>query len=175
MDILERLSTATTNAEREAIVLEMSLAALTPDLQAAIQAAAIPHWFSSLFLDALLAQESDDLYDDLLDLNFVEYVAGKGYAIHERPRQHLLNKLWQNKPDHFRELSRRAADYCGINVKETDDPEWQAEAIYHQLVSDPDAGVARLRDLGTKWANYEYHTYEEIERTVPTNKLKQAG
>ena len=62
MDILQQLTTATTESEREAIVLEMSLAALPADVQDAVQAAAVPHWFSSLFLDALLAAESDSCH-----------------------------------------------------------------------------------------------------------------
>ncbi|VAW38796.1 hypothetical protein MNBD_CHLOROFLEXI01-1149, partial [hydrothermal vent metagenome] len=165
-DILQRLTAATTDAEREAIVLEMSLAALSADVQAAVQAAAIPHWFDSRYLEALLGEGSDALYAELLTLNFVEQLPGKGYAIHERTRRQLLHNLWQDKPERFRTLSGRAADYCDAQASQTDEPEWQAEAIYHRLISDPNVGVAGLRGLATKWANYEYHTYDEIERAL---------
>ncbi|HEX6385761.1 MAG TPA: hypothetical protein VF177_13910, partial [Anaerolineae bacterium] len=175
-DILRRLTEATTDAEREAVVLALSLSALDHGVQEAVKAAAVPHWFDVLFLQALLEEESDVLYDQLLALSFVEQVPGKGYAIHERTRRQLLRNLWQDEPERFRLLSRRAAAYCEEQAARTDDPGWQAEAIYHRLVSDPDVGVAGLRSLATKWANYEYHTYEEIERTVRwANEQIEAG
>lgn len=165
-DILQWLQTATTDTEREAIALEMRLSLLPSDVQAAVTVAAIPHWFDVLYLEALLGDDSDDIYAELLTLSFVEQVPGKGYAIHERTRQQLLNNLWQTDPAHFLALSQRAADYCTRQTHSVDDPEWEAEAIYHQLFSDPDAGVAGLRRLATKWANYEYHSYDEIERAL---------
>lgn len=163
--ILQRLTQTTTDAEREAIVLEMSLSVLSAKVQEAMKAAAV-HWFDVLFLEALLEEESDILYGHLLALSFVEQVPGKGYALHERTRRQVLRILWQEEPARFRLLSRRAAGYCDRRAAQTEDPEWQAEAIYHRLVSDPEAGVDGLRGLATKWANYAYHTYDEIERTV---------
>ena len=166
-DILQRLTAATTDAERDAIVLEMSLSALAPEMQEAVATAAVPHWFDALFLEALLPdEESDVLYGQLLGLNFVEQVPGRGYAIHERTRRQVLHNLWRDDPARFRVLSGRAADYCQTRVAQSDDPVWEGEALYHRLVSDPQAGVDGLRRLATKWANYEYHTYEEIERAV---------
>ncbi len=166
-DLLQRLTAAATDAEREAIVLEMRLSTLDPDARAAALAAAIPHWFDALFLEALLEDEdSDILYGQLLALSFVQQIPGKGYAVHERTRRQMLDNLWREAPERFRALSRRAADYCAAQAEQTDDPAWAAEAIYHRLVSDPEAGIAGLRGLATKWANYEYHTYDEIERAV---------
>lgn len=164
--LIERLSQASSAAEREAIVLEMGLSALSDELQAAVRAAAVPHWFDALFLDALLEAESDELYDQLLMLSFVEQVPGKGYAIHERTRKLLLQRLWQNEPDYFRELSRRAASYCAERESQLVLSDWQAEMVYHQLVCDPEAGIDGLRQLATQWANYQFHTYDEIEYTL---------
>ena len=166
MNLLQRLTAATTDAERAAVMLEMSLSALAPAVQNALTAAAVPHWFDALFLEALLAAESDDLYDQLLQQSFVELVPGKGYAVHERTRISLLDKLWREEPERFMMFSDRAADYCESRAKQTDAAAWQAEEIYHRLVSDPEAGIAGLRGLATKWANYEYHTFEEIEYTI---------
>jgi eukaryotic-like serine/threonine-protein kinase len=170
-DWLTRLSHAQSDDERAAIVLQMSLAALPATLQAAAQAAAIPHWFDAQFLDALLGAESDAWYDRLLTLSFVEQTPGRGYAIHERTRRQLLRALWETDPARFRELSGRTADYCAgqlasEDVASQDAAAWQAEAVYHRLVSDPEAGVAELRALATRWANYEFHTYDEIEGTI---------
>ncbi|MCB8924634.1 MAG: NACHT domain-containing protein [Ardenticatenaceae bacterium] len=165
-ELLERLSQASSASEREVIIFEMSLAALSAELQAAVQAAAVPHWFDVLFLDALLAAESDELYDQLLRLSFVEQVPGKGYAVHERTRKLLLQQLWHNEPDYFRELSRRAANSCAGRESQLALSDWQAEMVYHQLVSDPEAGIDGLRQLATQWANYQFHTYDEIEYTL---------
>jgi eukaryotic-like serine/threonine-protein kinase len=165
-DWLTRLTQATSDDERAALVLAMSLVALPAGLPEVVQAAAIPHWFDAQFLTALLGEESDAWYDHLLTLSFVDQVPGRGYAIHERTRRQLLHRLWRDDPDRFRELSGRAAAYCRAQATANGEAAWQAEAVYHQLVSEPEAGVAGLRDLATRWANYEYHTYDEIEATV---------
>jgi eukaryotic-like serine/threonine-protein kinase len=165
-DWLQRLTQATSEEERAALVLAMSLSTLPEALQAVVQAAAIPHWFDAQFLAALLGEESDAWYDHLLALSFVDQVPGRGYVIHERTRRQLLHELWRDDPDRFRELSGRAAAYCLAQATANDEAAWQAEAVYHQLVSEPEVGVAGLRDLATRWANYEYHTYDEIEATV---------
>ncbi|MCP5101448.1 MAG: NACHT domain-containing protein [Chloroflexi bacterium] len=175
-DLLQRLTGATTDAEREAIVLEMSLSALSHEMQDVVKIAAVPHWFDASFLEALLGDESDTFYEQLLTLSFVDQIPGKGYAIHERTRKQLLHTLWQNERDRFFELSDWAAAYCQTQATEVDEAGWQAEAIYHQLVSDPDVGVAGLRGLATKWANYEHHTYDEIEQTIRlANEQIEAG
>jgi eukaryotic-like serine/threonine-protein kinase len=165
-NLLQQLAAATSDAERNALLLAMSLAGLSPDLQTAVYAAAIPHWFDALFLEALLGAESDLLYEKLLDLSFVELVPQRGYALQERTRRQLLARLWQADPDRFRDLSGRATDYCAVQAAATGQTAWQAEEIYHRLVSDPAAGVAGLRELATKWANYEHHTYDEIEQVL---------
>jgi len=173
-DFIQQLTTATSDEERAAIMLEMSLSALSLELQTAVQAAAVPHWFDAPFLEALLGAESDDLYAQLLQLSFVEQVPGRGYSIHELTRRQVLAALWRDEPDHFRALSGRAADYCAAQA--AGGTSWQAEEMYHRLLSDPEAGVAALRGLATKWANYEYHTYEEIEWAVRlANEQIEAG
>lgn len=165
-DWLQELTEASTDAERAAIVQAMSLATLSPELREALEAAAVPHWFDASFLDALLGEESDLHYDQLLAMSFVELAPGRGYAVHERTRKQLLDDLWQKEPERFHLLSAIAAGYCAEQAEQTEDDGWEAEEIYHLLVSDPDAGVDGLRALATRWANYEYHTYDEIEFTV---------
>ena len=53
-DILARLQAAQSDAEREWVLMEWSLANLEPEVRAAVWAAAIPHWFDAAFLAALL-------------------------------------------------------------------------------------------------------------------------
>ena len=140
----------------------MSLSALSPALQEFVEVAAIPHWFDILFLEALRQEEPDEEYAQLLSLSFVEQLSGKGYAIHERTRTQLLNRLWTQDPDRFRQLSQRAPTTAPPQTG----TDWQAEALYHQLVSDPETGINSLRQLATQWANYQFHTYDDIERTL---------
>ena len=168
-DLLQQLTHAATDEERAALVLEMSLAALPAELQTVVQAAAVPHWFDAQFLEALAGETSDLYYDQLITLSFVEQTPGHGYAIHEQTRLPLLQALWRADPARFRALSSRAAAYCAAQAGvdgATAAAAWQAEAVYHQLVSDPEAGVAGLRGLATRWANYEYQSYDDIEATV---------
>jgi predicted negative regulator of RcsB-dependent stress response len=164
--LLQRLTAATNDAEREAIVLEMSLSALSLGMKTAVYAAAIPHTFNALLLDALLDADSDDRYEQLVTLSFVQQVRGKGYALHDRTRQQLLQNLWRDDPAQFRAWSAAAAAYAADQASHGDAPHWEAEAIYHQLVSDPEKGLAGLQTLATRWANYEHHSYDEIERAV---------
>jgi tetratricopeptide (TPR) repeat protein len=165
---LKQFREAETAVERDAMMLALTLSALSPELGKALQAAAVPHWFNAGFLDALLGEKSDKFYDELLTLSFVEQVPGLGYAIHELVRRQILQELWQKDPQHFIYLSERAAGYCAEQASLNEDAaaSWGAEEIYHRLVSDPDDGIANLSALATKWANYEYHTYDEIEHAV---------
>ncbi|MCB0033666.1 MAG: hypothetical protein KDE51_06600, partial [Anaerolineales bacterium] len=171
MDLLQRLTNATSDEERQLIVLEFSLSALPEAVQTAVQAAAIPHWFDALFLDALLeddvreAFKSQDGFETLVALNFVELTPGRGYSIHEQTRQLLLKQLWQKETrSHFRTLSRRAADYC--KTQNLDDPEWQIERIYHLLVGDPSVGSAELRQALAHWYRFDQQAYEQAERLL---------
>lgn len=100
-ELLQRLTSATSDAERQLIVLEFSLSALPEAVREAVQTAAIPHWFDALFLEALLDEETHADFTEqggfrtLTTLSFVELVSGRGYKIHEQTRKLLLNKLWQ--------------------------------------------------------------------------------
>ncbi len=161
-----RLKAAKNQEERRTILLNMRLSALSPDLLMILNIAAIPHWFTDHLLETLSDNDTYNLYYQLLQLNFVEQVPGKGYAIQGRTRRQILASLWRNNEDMFREVSGRAASYCAKQKEATGSAEWQAEEIYHRLVCDPEAGVAGLRGLATGWANYEYNTYEVIEYTI---------
>ena len=161
---LDQLAQATTEEERNRIVLEMSLARLHPELLEAVQAAAIPHWFDFNYLSALIGEDASDLiYDELLDQSFVEHIPGRGYAIHERTRYPLLDKIWEEDQAQFRLISGYAADHC---AKQDDGSYWQSEEIYHRLISDIDIGLDRFQQMATSWANFEQSSYEDIEQVT---------
>lgn len=163
-NLVNKLATATTQAERQAIVLQMSLAGLATPLQRAISAAAVPHWFDFSYLAALIGQaDCDRVYDELVAQTFVNHIPGWGYAIHERTRKQLLDQLWQNEPDHFAQLSRLAGRHCATKQNGADTNLWQAEEIYHLLVGDPSGGIQKFQAMATAWANFEQASYEDIE------------
>ncbi len=164
--LLTQLAQATTDAERESIILDITLSTLPDPVRTALNAAAIPHWFDYPFLEAMLGEEAaEEGYEDLFDLTFVEDFPGRGYAIHEATRHSLLDKLWQADPHQFRTLSQKAADYCATQAGGGYEAnQWRSEEIYHKLVANPEAGFERFQEMATAWANYEQSSLEQIER-----------
>ena len=122
-DILNRLRTAKTEDEREWLVMEFSLNSLSSTLQDAVWGAAIPHWFNADFLTYVLGNQLNDSdFKSLIRLSFIEVFSDNTYNVHERTRKLLLNELWQNKQTYFRELSKRASDYC--TRQDQNDTQW---------------------------------------------------
>src|SRR5258706_7063080 len=136
-DILSRLQAAQSDEERQWITLEFSLQNQPPMVREAVWAAAIPHWFDGKFLGALLEKETFDEspeYQALLELSFIEPYPERGYSVHERTRTVLLDRLWTEDRDRYKELSKRAFEYS--TQYETHDTLWFSESCYHGLHSD---------------------------------------
>ena len=167
-DILARLQAAQSDAEREWVVMEFSLANLEPALRAAVWAAAIPHWFDAPFLAALLDQPlaaAQPIYDRLTTLSYVEPFPGRGHNVHERTRALLLERLWRDDRERYLALSRRAAEYCAQQDQE--ETAWRVETIYHQLIGDMPRAASKFIDQGIDWHNrFEYEKLEALLRPV---------
>ena len=149
-DLLQRLMAAQTDEERSWIVTENLLESLPEDVATALWAVAIPHWFDGEILAALcpeLADRADDIYRQLQELPCVEVFPERGHNVHELTRNQLLDRLWEDNPERFRELSDRAGAYF---VK-GDKSETQIEWIYHLVVSDPNRGLDALSDLAQRF------------------------
>jgi tetratricopeptide (TPR) repeat protein len=132
-DLLARLMAATPE-ERSWLLTEAVLESLSPELRRAVWAVAVPHWFDEEILAALcpeLVGRSEELYSELQGLSFVERFGERGHNIHEATRKMLLDKLWQDKPEEFRAISKLAADYFAKD--ETNPAEW----LYHKAVVEP--------------------------------------
>lgn len=144
-EFLARLQAEPSEAGRLWLTLEHGLNTLPAAVRDAVWAAAIPHWFDEPFLAALLGQaayarlKAVEGWPALLDQSFVEPFPGRAYNVHERSRAVLLDRLRRTEPERFRELSRRAADYCAGQAE--NDAGWTIERIYHRLISDPAAGA----------------------------------
>ncbi len=174
-DLLMRLQNATTDEERDWLVMEFSLAALPEQLQQAVWAAAIPHWFDHAMLNTLLADDHAPLdttaYAALLDLSYVEPFLDYGHNLHERTRRLLLHRLWQDDAPRYRRLSQRAADWCAAQISQTGEARlvaWQIEESYHLLVADPERGADQLRFLGWAWQNPPRFAYAQVEQLART-------
>ncbi len=159
-DTLTRLKKAG-GEEWEWLLLQMLLKSLKPSQQEAVWAAAIPHWFDLPFLAAVLDKPEVEEFDELITLSFVEQFPGRGYNIHQRSRELLLNKLWQEDQDKFRDLSLRAAEYC--EDQDQSETHWRTEAVYHFLVGEPDEGADQFQETGWEWQNPPNFAFEKIE------------
>ena len=151
-DILQRLMAAQTEEERRWIATESLLESLPKEVKSALWAVAIPHWFNVEILAALcpeLADRAEEIYRQLQTISCVEVFPERGHNVHELTRNQLLERLWKDSPERFRELSDRAAVYFA----QTNRPENQIEWIYHLAVANPDRCINELSDLANAWQN----------------------
>ena len=176
-NLLSELSKASSDEEREWIVMQFSLNNLAPELQEAVWAAAIPHWFDVSFLAALLdktATETHPIFEQLLTLSFIESFQGRGYNVHERSRSLLLRQLWKTDQPRYRELAQRAADYCV--EQDQSDTGWRIEYVYHLLIADPDEGVREYQSTGWEWHDPPNFAYAKVEAmTLVVRELVDAN
>ena len=151
-DLLQKLMAAQTDEERSWIVIENLLESLPEDVKSALWALAIPHWFDADILAALcpeLADHADEIYRQLQTISCVEMFPERGHNVHELTRNHLLDRLWQDNPERFRELSAKAASYFADGNK----PEMQIERIYHLVIAEPANENSELFNLAQLWSN----------------------
>ena len=168
-DILARLQAASSDEEREWLVLEMSLNNLEPAVRDAVWAAAVPHWFDEPFLAALLDDGALDpsgfmqtQFAGLTGLSFIEPFPGRGHNVHERTRELLLARLWRDDRARYRELNHRAA-------QDQNETHWRVETIYHQLSADESEAVDTFKNQGIDWYNsFEYEKLEVLTRPILT-------
>ena len=166
-DLLTRLAQADTEDERTWLVTENLLHTLSPELQSAIWASVIPHWFDAEILTTLrpeLTETAEEIYGQLQQLPFVEVFPGRGHNIHERTRRAMLEQLWQVNSEEFKQLSGNAAQYFS-----SDSSENQIEAIYHQVVADPDKGSKHFWDLAQTW----YNDFRLVELEASLDNLQE--
>ncbi|NUN65866.1 tetratricopeptide repeat protein [Pseudanabaena biceps] len=174
-DLLQKLMAAQTDEERSWIVTENLLESLPEDEANALLAVAIPHWFDAEILAALcpeLADRAEKIYQNLQNLSCVEAFPDRGHNVHELTRNQLLDRLWKDNPERFRELSGRASAYFA----QDDKPENQIEWIYHLVIADSDIGISEFQSLAQRWDS-TFHITElssliiNLKQQFSTNKL----
>ncbi len=137
------------------IALASQPAAEQDALRAALEAAAIPHWFDAELLDGILDESlkprAVELAERLCDMPFVESFATRGECaanVHEATRLALRARLAKENPERLRELSRRVLTALPAPDDETAAPHLRIEALYHGLIGYEEKVAARAsRDL----------------------------
>ncbi len=160
---LAELQACDNQDKRERLSLDFSLARLPEQIQAAVQAAAVPRFFDRAFLNALLNQPFDEeQFAALIGFSYIEPYPGEGrFNVHERSRKLLQEKLWQEEETLYREISSRAFVYC--EKQDQDDTTWRIETVYHQLIAEPEKGVGNLNNTCVDWLNPPHFAYDKAE------------
>ncbi len=166
--LLEQLQACSTQDERERLLMRFTLERLPEHLRAAVQAAAVPRFFDRAFLNALLDQPLNEAqFAELIGLSYIEPYPGEGrFNVHERSRKLLQEKLWQEDEALYREISRRASQYC--EKQDQNDTTWRTETVYHQLVAEPDKGASVLDNTCVDWMNPPHFAYNKAESLLLT-------
>jgi hypothetical protein len=158
-DFLERAKSGKGDPQRQAALAAAFALAARPEpeqaaLRAALDVAALLHWFDANLLEKMLEISPDEALvrlEALKSLPFVErYRRGEGelYNVHEATRLGWRRLLARENQDVFRGLSIRAAA-C---FAEDPTPVGRIEYIYHLLCGDPERGASELVGLDCKWA-----------------------
>jgi tetratricopeptide (TPR) repeat protein len=163
IEFLERLERAKGDPHAQsAVAAEFALAA-RPEverepLRAALDAAALFHWFDARLLHEVLGIPEDDSakrFKALKDLPFVEqYRRGEHDLrnVHESTRLGWRKQLARADGPRFRLLSKQASDCFSGDLA----PAAQIEWIYHLLCADPEGGANRLETLNLQWSSSAY-------------------
>ena len=165
---LKRLEQAKGDSRAQSTVAAEFALAARPEverepLRAALNAAALLHWFDARLLHKVLGIPEQDAamrFKVLKDLPFVEqYRRGEHDLrnVHESTRLGWRKQLARADGPRFRLLSKQASDCFSGNLA----PAAQIEWIYHLLCADPEDGANRLETLNRQWSGTAYpeHLY----------------
>lgn len=165
-NLLEQLQAAQSNEERAWITLQFNLDTQPVAVRKAVSAAAVLHWFDHEMLNFILETNlAEAEFHSLIALPYIEEFPGRGWNVHEKPRDLLRDKLWQEDQARYRKTSRRAAACC--RKRNTTDPAWQVEAVYHALLAGERKAEQTFIDLGIELHNhFQYAALETLLRPV---------
>jgi tetratricopeptide (TPR) repeat protein len=172
-DVLARLQAAQSDDERAWITLQFNLDKQSKDVRDAVQAAAVLHWFDHKVLNYVLETPlTDAAFSTLVSLPYIEAFSERGWNVHEKTRDMLCDKLWQEDASRYRKLSRRAATWR--RKYNPADLVWRAEATYHSLLAGERNAEQAFINLSIDWLNHDQ--YDVLEFLIrPVLKAAQAG
>jgi tetratricopeptide (TPR) repeat protein len=158
-DLLRRLGETQSDPGAQAaltaefLILGRSEADREP-MRAALDAAAVLHWFETELLGRMLEVTREEAQRQLKSLrahSFVERSAEEKreyYSLQQATRLGWRSKLFRESPERFRMLSARASS-C---FEKDDSPSGEIERIYHLLSADQDVGSAELERIVRGWS-----------------------
>lgn len=164
-DFLSKLQNAD-ESERDWLVMEFSLQNLSETLRQAVWAAAIPHWFDHDFLNAVLANPlKDSDFQALTELSFIEIYPERGFNVHERSRNLLLDKLWTTNKTRYQKLSKRASAYC--KKQDQSVAAWRVETLYQGLLANSLNAKDSFIKQSADWSNsFQFDKLENLTQVV---------
>ena len=163
-DFLARLQAATSQEEKSWMLMEFSFNQLSPTMREAVWAAAIPHQFDEKFLRTLLENNlTAEDWKTLLSQSYLEHLWNGGYAVHESTRKLLLAKLFQDDPQRYRELNRRAANYCEQQNQE--ELRWRVATLYHQALANLEGIAFKINNQASDWHNDRFQL-DKVEALI---------
>lgn len=164
-DFLSTLQNAN-ESERDWLVMAFSLQNLSEVLRQAVWAAAIPHWFDHAYLNAVLGfQLKDEDFSALTELSFVEVFPGRGFNVHERSRNQLLDYLWNNNKARYQKLSKQASAFC--KKQDQTIAAWRVETLYHGLLANHATAKDSFIKQGLNWlTGFQFDNLEQLTQAV---------
>lgn len=172
-NLLMRLQTAQSDDERAWITLQFNLDNQSQVIREAVQAAAVLHWFDHKMLNFVLEISLTDVeFSALVSLPYVEAFPERGWNVHEKTRDMLCDKLWNEDVLRYRKLSRRAATWR--RKYNPADLVWRAEATYHSLFAGERNAEQAFINVSIEWLNN--NRYDVLEFLIrPVLKAVQTG
>jgi len=180
-DALRELQAAQGDITSQAAVTAEFAVAVQPKsnrdkLRAALDAAAVLHWFEVPLLAYVLEineQDARERFEALATLPFVERFPsreGDVRNVHNATRLGWRRRLFAKQPERFRAVSARAAAFFHSEATPRGCIEW----IYHLLSADPDEGATRLESLDRDWSG-SAHLEDRQALAVALRELEETN
>lgn len=155
--LIRRLAATQGDVQAQAAVMAAFLVTARPRpdrLRAALDAAAVLHWFEPGLLARVLGIPADEAREGCAGLTALGFVEAYGprdaglFNVHESARLGWRRQLAAEAPGRFRDLSARAAGcFAGDRT-----PAGRIEWVYHLLCGDPERGADALESLNREWS-----------------------
>ena len=168
-NFLQKLMSAKNDDERSWLVTQNLLNSLPENVQRAVFAAAIPHWFNKEILVALLPdifEEISSIYSKIQSFPFTEPYQGRGSNIHETTRKFILDYLWKNNLDLYKSFSQSASKYFLAEFERNKDKQIRIEQIYHTVIAESKENSQVIWEQGAEWHDERDYTYSTLNALI---------
>ena len=138
-------------------LVDRLLEGVPPDMQPALEAAAVLRYFNADALRALLdSGDANELYAELRRWPFIR-PRREGLAVHSTMREMINEALHVRTPKRFRALHDQATVYCETRLEKATGDERERlmlERLYHRVRADEEAGIQLFEELAEELVHY---------------------